>query len=368
MIVIITSYLVFGFLIIRWLVTCYNYFTKPLLPYFDQFSMAHNSVSLLIPARNEEKNIVNCIQNLRAIDTTDCVKEILILDDNSEDQTADRIRNQIPNLLKIKLISGLPLPKGWLGKNWACHQLALQAKGHYILFVDADVTLTKTAIENALEQCNANKLDLLSLFPNQKMVNFGEKLVVPLMHYLLLGLLPLRLVRSTKFASLAAANGQFMLFDAESYRKHNFHELIKNNVLDDVNIMRLVKSHGLRGEVLLANNQVFCRMYQSGKEAFAGFSKNLFPGFGSNILIFQLYFYLIFWGWFALILNGNIVLITICCALSLSIRTMISSLAQQSIWQNLVLHPLQICYYACIGIYSMYLHLTHNVSWKGRKI
>jgi chlorobactene glucosyltransferase len=105
-----------------------------------------------------------------------------------------------------------------MGKNWACHQLAAQAEGQYLLFVDADVQIGPEFIQSALHEVKTKNLALLSVFNDQLMYTLGEKLVVPLMHYILLTLLPLRLVYRTKDPRIAAASGQCMVFEAATYR------------------------------------------------------------------------------------------------------------------------------------------------------
>jgi hypothetical protein len=121
-----------------------------------------------------------------------------------------------PKHPRFKVIKGNALPAHWLGKNYACHQLAQQATGEYYLFLDADEQVQKGLINSAVHRMKLRDLSLLSLFTNQTMLSVGEEMVVPLMHYILLNLLPLRLVYLVKSAAVAAASGQFMLFDAGS--------------------------------------------------------------------------------------------------------------------------------------------------------
>lgn len=362
------NFLILGFLAIRVLVSLYNLITHPVLPKYA-IQQTCTSVSVLIPARNEEKNIGIILQNLIEIERNANLKlEIMVLNDHSTDNTEKIVADFALSNPIIKLLNGMPLPSGWLGKNWACHQLAGEAKGTYFLFVDADVRLENSAVRSSLERMHVLNLDLLSLFPEQLMQSFGERQIVPLMHYLLLSLLPLRLVRTSPFPSLSAANGQFMLFRASTYQHYQFHEQVKNNVLDDVNIMRIAKENALKTEVLLGNGQVFCRMYSSGSEAFKGFSKNLFLGFGKNSWGFQAYFLLIFWLWIPFWYFASWKLLVASVILIIAQRVFIAILANQNIAQNVFFHPLQMILYTFIGINSMYIHVTNQVQWKGRKV
>src|SRR5690606_28081384 len=137
------------------------------------------------------------------------------------------------------------LPKGWLGKNNACHNLAQHAKGKYLLFLDADVRVGDSIIKNTVSFTKKHKLGLLSIFPMQIMETLGEQSTVPNMNYILLSLLPLLLVRNTNFSSLAAANGQFMHFHAEIYPQTLPHQRMKNSKVEDIKIARFYKKNSI---------------------------------------------------------------------------------------------------------------------------
>lgn len=360
----IFAIIVLGFASLRLAVAIYNWCTNPVLKKTDIISSAR--ISVLIPARNEEKNIGTILDSL-LVQTLQPF-EILVLNDQSTDDTASIVNAYCSKYNHIKLIQGSPLPQGWLGKNWACHQLSQQAGGDYFLFIDADVFLEQEAIASAVLQMQNRPVKLLSVFPYQQMKTAGELIVVPLMHYLLLSLLPLRFVYYFSSPSLAAANGQFMLFDAKTYRDYLFHSKVSNNVVEDVAIMRLIKSKGFKAEVLLSTGLISCRMYTTFSEGFSGFSKNLFPGFGKSIIGFQLYFLLIFWLWIPLFFLANSTTIVLFLIVAIAIRTCISALAKQNIFLNIFLHPLQILVYVALGFNSMRLHFAKKVIWKGRTI
>lgn len=359
----ILAYIFFVALLIRFFVVFYNYTTQPLLPYFNK-SVSINEVSILIPARNEEFNISKLLQNLSKID----VLEIIVCDDHSTDNTKQVIENEAISNGRLKYLFAQPLPAEWLGKNWACHQLAQNAKGKYMLFLDADVEITSHLISNALQQMQDSKVQILSIFPDQKIETLGEKTIVPLMHYLLLTLLPLRLVKNSTRSSLAAANGQFMMFDSETYFKNSFHYLVRNNILDDVNIVRIAKQKMISCETLLANQQIFCRMYQSLEQGLNGFSKNLFLGFGKNIIAISLYFMCIIWGYIFIFASNNPLLIGFSLFFIIFQRICISKLSHQSWIVNMLLHPVQMFFYQLIAIQSVYKHIFGTIIWKNRHI
>jgi glycosyltransferase involved in cell wall biosynthesis len=357
-------YIVFFFLIIRFTVTLFNFISNPKLP---SSPLSHaDFVSILVPVRDEEENILQLLTSIREQDYNNI--EVLILDDHSSDNTFTICENFCAGLSGFRVLKGAKLPKGWLGKNFACHQLAQEAKGKYYLFLDADEIIKDGLIQNAVHRMKQGKLALLSLFTNQIMVTVGERLVVPLMHFLLLNLLPLRLVRLAKNPKLAAASGQFMLFDAALYQAHHWHAQVKDRVVEDIEIMKLVKSYQYTVESLLANGFVSCRMYKTFQQAVDGFSKNLLAGFGYNIPGLICYLLLTIVGPIFILLYLNYSLLFFAVTLIILSRIMISLASGQNVLLNILLHPLQMLSLVWISVISIKKHLTKKTTWKGRTI
>jgi chlorobactene glucosyltransferase len=325
-----------------------------------------DKISILIPARNEADNILTLLQSIYEQDYQNY--EVIILDDNSTDNTYALCEAFARDHQNFKVIKGKELQGDWLGKNYACHQLAEQATGAYYLFLDADEQVYKGLFNSAIHRMNLRSLSLLSLFTNQDMRTPGEKMVVPLMHYILLNLLPLRLVYLIKSAAVAAASGQFMLFNAEDYKKYQWHQLAKNKVVEDVVIMKLVKGYKLNGEALLGNGMISCRMYKGYSEAIDGFGKNFLAAFNYNIIGFLIYLLLVFGGPTVVIMTLNLNFILMMIGLIVLTRIMISLSAGQSAWLNILLHPIQMLSLLLIGLTSIQKHLTKTTVWKGRKI
>ena len=357
-------YVVFFFLILRFTVTLFNFISNPKLP---QSARHYNDlVSILIPARNEEEDIINLLQSIKQQNYQNY--EVIILDDNSEDATYSKCKTFCEKNKRFTIIHGEPLPEGWLGKNFACHQLALKAKGKYLLFLDADEIIKDGLIDNAIHRIKAGRLALLSLFTNQQMGTFGEKLVVPLMHFLLLNTLPLRLVRLSKRTSLAAASGQFMLFDASIYHAHLWHAQVKNSIVEDVEIIKLVKAYQYNTESLLANGYIYCRMYKSYGEAIEGFSKNLLAGFNNNAATLICYLLLVMLGPIFIALYLDAQLLFFALTLIILSRIMISLASGQNALVNILLHPLQMISFVIVAVLSIKKSLSSKISWKGRII
>jgi glycosyltransferase involved in cell wall biosynthesis len=354
----------FFFIILRFAVTLFNFISDPKLrrvnrPYPDL-------VSILIPVRNEAENILLLLQSIYEQDYSNY--EVIILDDGSSDSTYNICATFADKHSQFRVIKGAPLPHDWLGKNYACYQLASHAQGNFLLFIDADEQVNPDLINSAVHRMYVNKLGLLSLFTNQQMVTIGEWLVVPLMHYILLNLLPLRLIYLVKNYTVAAASGQFMLFDAELYREHQWHEQVKDKVVEDVEIMRLVKAASYNGEALLANGMINCRMYKNYRDAVNGFSKNFLAAFNYNIIWFLIYIVLIIGGPMIVMMTLHFELILFMFGLIILTRVMISLSAGQNAWYNILLHPAQMFSLTLVAFLAIQRHLTKTMIWKGRKI
>lgn len=361
---ILFCYLIYFFLILRFCVTLFNFISNPKITKVSH--QYHDLVSVLIPARDEEKNILTLLQSIKNQDYKNI--EVLILDDHSSDKTYNICTEFASQNPAFRIVKGKELPQGWLGKNFACYQLAQQAKGKYLLFLDADEEVYNGLINSAIYRTKIHKLALLSLFTNQVMVSFGEKFVVPLMHFMLLNLLPLRLIYLSENPAFAAASGQFMFFDAEKYHQHQWHQKVKNQVVEDVEIMKCVKQQKLKGEGLLANGLIRCRMYNSYEEAVYGFSKNFLAPFNYSIITFLLYVVFLIGGPILVALTLPLQLFLMMVSLIVLTRIMISLSSGQNSFYNVLFHPLQMFSLIIVAYLSIKKHLTKTVTWKGRKV
>lgn len=347
------------------IISVYNLLSVPELKENIPASEYKKLVSILIPARNEEKNIEKCIQGVLDQDYKN--KEIIILDDNSTDNTFARAVSFSSQ--EIKIIKGRELPSEWLGKNWACHQLAQNASGDYLIFIDADVELTPEAISNAVYELEESKASLLSIFPTQIIKSFGEHLVVPLMNWLLLTFLPLRFVYNSSIKSFVAANGQFMLWKRDVYFNLGGHEQVKNKIVEDIELAKLVKQNNFKVKTLLGGNFVYCRMYESFNQAYNGFTKNFYAGFSLppvTFIIIILFLFFVFTSPFLFLISHVQLLIAI--ALIIISRVSVSIVSKQNLFVNVLLHPVQMLLMICIGIISVIKFKTSRLVWKQRKL
>ena len=235
-------------------------------------------ISVLVPARNEEATIERCVTSLLAQDYPNF--EVIVLDDNSTDNSASilgKLASDFPERLRV--LRGEALEHGWVGKCFACNQLSQGALGSWLLFTDADTVHQPNSLSMALELAVSRRADLLTVIPAQKMYSFGEKLILPLLHFSTFVFLPLYGVEHLHSPRFAIGIGQFMFFRTAAYKKIGGHSAVRNNIVEDVWLARAVKRHGFRLVVTDGQSFVSCRMYTNFAEVWNGFSKNIFAGF-----------------------------------------------------------------------------------------
>ena len=236
-------------------------------------------VSVLVPARDEAATIGECVRSILASRHIDF--ELLVLDDDSTDSTADAARAVTAGNDRAQVVSGRALPPGWLGKPHACAQLAEQARGEVLVFVDADVVLEPRALAATVDLLRRADLQLVSPYPRQRAESWAERLVQPLLQWSWLTFLPLRLAEQPSLVSMTAANGQLMACDAAAYRAVGGHSVVRDAVVDDVWLARAFKRHGFRAAVADGTSIATCRMYDSWEALRAGYGKSLWAAFGS---------------------------------------------------------------------------------------
>ena len=360
---ILAAFILF-FLALRTFVALVNFLSRVHLP--EQQPPECPKISILIPARNEETVLGRLLESLEKQDYPDF--EVIVCNDHSSDNTEDILNWFEGEDSHIRWFLGEKLPDDWLGKNFACHQLAQKASGKYLVFLDADVELANDAIAKAVAFFQNKKLALLSVFPQQKMESVAELATVPVMNWILQSLLPLILVRKTKFPSISAANGQFMMFDAENYSKYQWHSQVKNQNVEDIRLGRMIKAEGFKMAVLLGKNDVFCRMYKSFDEAITGFSRNIHEYFGGRIAVMICFWLLIVLGpmivWIAL----GFELLLLFILLVIINRMLIAIASRQNSFVSLLLHPIQMISFTAIVFYNIYRRIRKNTEWKGRTI
>lgn len=331
-------------------------------------------VSVLVPARNEEANIARCVASLLAQDYPDF--EVLVLDDESTDRTGCILAELAAADSRLRVLAGRPLEPGWLGKNWACAQLAAQAEGDLLYFTDADThhqPQTLRAFTKALEGEGA---DLLGGFPRQEVETLGEQLIVPFFSWVIYCFTPLALGYRLKFPALSTAVGQALLFRRAAYEGIGGHGAVRAAIVEDLALARQIKAHGYQWRMMRITDLVACRMYRSGREAADGLSKNLFAAFDFRVAPF-----LFAWGWLLVMfvapyvalgryalgqpVDAPLAAVLACIGLGLGLWLFVYRQLGLPLWLAL-LYPMSTAIMQLVALRSLWLGLRGRLVWKGR--
>ncbi|MCJ2035850.1 glycosyltransferase [Methylobacterium sp. J-068] len=233
-------------------------------------------VSILIPARDEAGVIAGTVR--AALASAGVALEVIVGDDHSTDGTAAIVSGIAATDSRLRLLSIPALPEGWTGKNHACARLAEAARGSYLLFVDADVTLAPAAAASLAAHARRTDSALVSGVPRQRMGSLGERLTVPMINFLLIGYLPMAMMRASPRPSLGAACGQLVLVAREAYAATGGHGALRTSLHDGVVMPRRFRLAGYRTDLVAAHALATCRMYRGLRQSWAGFSKNAREG------------------------------------------------------------------------------------------
>jgi len=328
--------------------------------------------SVLIPARNEEANIDSALRSILRSDYMDF--EVIVLDDGSTDRTAEIVRKFAASDTRVRLEAAAPLLRDWCGKNFACHQLAALAKHPLLVFMDADVCVSRPdSLARLARFADQSGAALVSGVPREKTRGLTEKPIIPLIHFVLLGFLPLERMRKSTDPRFAAACGQILAVRREAYDRIGGHTTIANRIHDAVALTRTFRAHGFATDLFDATDTFHCRMYRRASEVWHGFAKNAREGLGSPQLILPA----------TLLLLGGQILPLVLLAFAVSplafTFSLIGTLAaflprfvasvrfRQSVL-SAVLHPFGICALVAIQWSAFFRSLRKRpATWKGRE-
>ncbi len=330
-------------------------------------------LSVCIPCRNEESNIEEVVRSV--LQSGHKRLEILVYDDESTDRTGVILRTLAAEDQRVRAVESVSLPTGWVGKQHACHRLAKESRGEWLLFIDADVRLESDAIGRALAFAHQTQAGLVSTFPRQITGTLGEALIVPMIFYLLIGYLPFKSMRRTLSTSASAACGQFILTERQAYFESGGHAAIRDSMHDGVKLPRLFRKAGHRTDIFDGTALCQVRMYTGFTQTWRGFAKNAYEGLGSTgLLVFltmlHLAVHIVPWLLFpVLVLAGDagpaLAIAGIVILQQVSQRLLLTRQFGHSA-ALAPLHPFSIALLTIIQWYSFVLHRNSGRSWKGR--
>ncbi|HUF13878.1 MAG TPA: glycosyltransferase [Longimicrobiales bacterium] len=234
-------------------------------------------VSVIVPARNEAGNISACLGALMSSSYTN--REIIVVDDRSTDGTGDIVRAlEARSEESIRLVEGEEVPQGWCGKPWACWQGYRAASGGVLLFTDADTRHETELLARTLSALEEEQVDLLTVLPEQTLLTFWERSVMPHMLFMLGVRYRASLVNRTRNPLHVVANGQYIMMPRASYEAIGGHEALKREVVEDLRLAQRVVESGRRLFVVHAEEFMQTRMYRSLSGIVEGWSKNVAIG------------------------------------------------------------------------------------------
>lgn len=353
------------------IITCLGVAINSGLNYFllrrveDSPSTCVYEIAVLLPMRNESENVSEFVTSLQAQSGLSKVK-FHCLDDSSTDETFDLLTRATSSDSRFVLHRGLALPEGWKGKPFALQQVFKESESHIVVIVDADVRLSPSAISNAINKMQSLNLDFFSAYPRQIAISWSERIIQPLLQWSWISTVPLRVAEKSNNPAFAVANGQFFIANRQALFEVGGFEQIKNEVLDDIALARVLLRAGFRGTVGDASKIASCRMYTSWNQIRQGYGKSLRVAFRTPIgFIFTIAF-LLLTGIVPLVLalTGSSVGL-ICLGLLLFSRA-ISAKSSGGRVRDSLAHPASTALLLYLIGYSILMR--RNIAWKGRPI
>jgi glycosyltransferase involved in cell wall biosynthesis len=333
-------------------------------------------LTVCIPARNEERNVEAVVRG--ALANADVPLEVLVYDDQSTDRTPAILAALRGEDARVRAVTTEPLPAGWNGKQWGCERMGQAARGQWLLFTDADVRFTPDCFARALAEAARLDAALLSTVPREETGTLLERLVVPMIHWMLFSWLPMPRMRTTNDPATSAGCGQFLLVRRDAWLAAGGHAAFRDSMHDGIKLPRNVRRAGFHTDLYDGSDTVSCRMYRSAGETWRGFTKNAYEGLGSPVVlvvftVLEAFGILLPWIWLPVMLAqgtasmplGPTVLASFAIAAQLVQRTLLAQRFSQP-WECVALHPVTVALLLAIQWRSWWLHLTKRRAWRGR--
>lgn len=324
-------------------------------------------VSVLVPARNEERRLGDCLESVLRQDET--VAEILVYDDHSTDGTAQVVRDYARRDARLRQVAAAPLAAGWCGKNFACAQLAGAAAGEWLLFLDADARLAEGAVRSLLGEALRRDQTLFSGWPRLELGGVWEKALMPLLNFVVFSIFPAPLSLRFRYTSLGLLHGACVLAHRATYEAVGGHGAVRDQVFEDTRLARHWRRVGRRGLCLDGGDLVSVRMYESLGEIWRGFQKNFFLGFRreTTFWMFIVFHAIFFLGPFPLLLWSRSGPAALAAGGVIGLRLLLAWRFRHP-WWSALLHPLAEAMLIALGLSSWRRCKSgRGVEWKGRQ-
>jgi len=338
----------------------------------DATSHFDETTSILIPARNEAKNIESCV--IAAFSGSLHPDEVIVVDDGSTDATPEILARLAARYPKLRIEHGSGLPPGWIGKPHACHQLASHARGGILIFVDADTRLHEEGLARVASLFRRLRADVVTAFPHQELGSAFERLVLPLLHVTYVAWFPLALVHASRDPRFLAANGQVLAIRREALDEVGGFEAVRDEVVDDMALCRAAKMSGRRVVFADGARIARCRMYQDARGVWEGFSKNLYEGIGERplaLLVVCGLYASAFIAPYVLTLVGLMLtapwtpIAAAGVAANILLRAILAHRYAQP-WWGIVAHPFAVIVFLAIATNSYLWSRRGTIRWSGR--
>jgi chlorobactene glucosyltransferase len=338
-------------------------------------------VSIVVPARDEERAIERSVRSLLSQDYARF--EVIVVNDRSTDATGEILARIAAEDRRLVVLQGEEPPPGWLGKPWALHEGSRRAQGELLLFIDADLHYAPPVLSAAVADIQREQIEMLALLPHFEMQRFWEQVAMPMLAAMAFMFIPLWLSNRSRIVLLAIGGGTGNLVRRSAYEAAGGHESLKGSVVDDVGLARLIRTHGGRTQVVRTDSLVTLRMYHGLGEIVEGFTKNSFTTMGRSyslavggmivMLVAHVLPYAITIAAVVKLFSGQTVsisewLFVAIVALITASRLVLFIALRYGVWNALFLHPVMMLLWMWIFVRSMWITgIRNQVHWRGRK-
>lgn len=336
------------------------------------------AVTVCIPARNESANIEACVRAALACGGPEV--EVCVYDDQSTDGTGAIVGRLAAEDHRVRIVPTQPLPEGWNGKMWGCDRMGRAARGTWVLFTDADVRLAPRCLAETVSTAESLGCDLLSTVPRQVTGSWAEDAVVPLIHYVLLGYLPMGRMRATLDPAASAGCGQFMFARRTAWLAIDGYARFRGTMHDGIRMPREFRRSGMRTDLFDGTALAQVRMYRGFGQTWRGFAKNAYEGLGSPwllVLVTALHiagqvaaWAIVLWSAVAAAAGMDVPAVAAllaggALAVQLAHRIILRRAFGHS-WRAVLLHPVGLAMLTAIQWHSLWLSLRGRREWRGR--